>query len=325
VISAIEFRGLTKFYGQRRGIVDLTADVREGEVFGFLGPNGAGKTTVIRLMLGFIRPTEGHATVLGRDVWTSSAAVRSSIAYLSGEPAYLGELTAEETLRFMCRVRELDADTWRPLAERLDLDARVPIRKLSRGNRQKIGVVQVFMGPEPLLVMDEPTTGLDPLMQREFLHLVAEARAEGRTIFLSSHNLSEVERACDRAAIVREGRLVEIRPVRELPGDHWRRVSLVLGSAAPDEAFDLPGVRIVDRAGDEVELMVRGDARPVLARLIRLDVRDLTISTPDIEDVFLGYYDRGAPDAPPAENLVVGGRTPEPSGQTAGRTEERTR
>jgi ABC-2 type transport system ATP-binding protein len=318
--DAIEFRGLTKYYGRRRGIVDLTAETREGEVLGFLGPNGAGKTTVIRLLLGFVRPTSGEARVFGRDSWAESALVRRSLAYLSGEPGYLGELTAAETLEFMCRTRHLPPDAWRALADRIDLDYTVPIRKLSRGNRQKVGIAQVFMGNEPLLVMDEPTVGLDPLMQREFLHLVAEARSAGRTVFLSSHNLSEVERACDRAAIVREGRLVEIRPVRELLGDHWRSVSLVLGAQAPDGAFDLPGVQLISKAGDEIQLMVQGDIRGILERLISLEIRDVTISTPDIEEVFLGYYassrqadhpdrDTGGPpqaDATAARRIGVG-------------------
>lgn len=173
----------------------------------------------------------------------------------------------------------------------IDLDTSVPIKKLSRGNRQKVGVVQLFMGTEPLLVMDEPTTGLDPLMQREFLALIAEARAQGRTAFISSHNLQEVERSCDRVGIIREGRLVEIATVQSLLGEHWRSVNLVLNAPAPAAAFELPNVRQVMSSGRDVHLMIRGDVNPFLRRLAALDVLDVAITTPDIEDVFYRFYE----------------------------------
>jgi ABC-2 type transport system ATP-binding protein len=289
--AAIELRELTKYYGRRRGISGVSLDVGEGEVFGFLGPNGAGKTTTIRLLLGFIHPTSGHATVLGRDAWADAAHVHHSLAYLSGDPAYLGELTGAETLDFLGRLRGLADDGWRPLAERLRLDTSVPVHKLSRGNRQKVGLVQVFMGTEPLLVMDEPTTGLDPLMQREFLSLVADARAAGRTVFVSSHNLTEVERSCDRVGIVRDGELVAVRAVADLLGDHARSVNVVLEAPPPAGAFDLPNVSVVASTGQDVHLVVRGDPNPLLRRIAELEVRDIEIATPDIEDVFLAYYD----------------------------------
>ncbi len=202
--------------------------------------------------------------------------------------------TAAETLEFLCRTRDLDPRAWHPLAERLELDTQVPIRKLSRGNRQKVGLVQVFMGQEPLLVMDEPTTGLDPLMQREFLRLLGEAKAEGRTIFLSSHNLPEVERACERVGIIREGRLVEVGPVQQLLGDHARAVTVLFEDAPPGGIFDAPGIQIVSSLDHEVHLLVRGDIRPLLERLSRVTLRDLTITTPDIEEVFMGYYEASA-------------------------------
>lgn len=289
--DAIVLDGLTRTYGRRRGATDISVRIPIGESFGFLGPNGAGKTTVIRMLLGFIRPTAGSGTIFGHDIWLGSPVARRSLAYLSGEPGYLGELTAAETLEFLCRTRDLERGAWRPLAERLELDPSVPIRKLSRGNRQKVGLVQVFMGREPLLVMDEPSTGLDPLMQREFLRLLNEARADGRTIFLSSHNLPEVERACERVGIIREGRLVEVGPVRELLGDHVRSVVVLLDGTPPADLFDGPGIDVVSRVDDEVHLVVRGDLRALLARLSTVAVRDVTITTPDIEDVFMGYYD----------------------------------
>ncbi len=289
----IEAVGLTKGYGSRRGIDEVDFTVREGEVFGFLGPNGAGKTTTIRLLLGFLRPTAGRATVFGLDAWQDAPAVHTRLAYLGSDPAYLGELTAAEQLDYLAELRGLPKRSWRPFAERLELDPSVRIRKLSHGNRQKVGVVQVFMGREPLLVMDEPTNGLDPLMQREFLALVADVRADGRTVFLSSHNLPEIERACDRVGIIRDGRLVDVWAVGDLLGEHWRSVNLVLTSSPPPGTFELPNVEIVALTGREVHVMVRGDVNPLLDRIAGLDVADIAITTPDIEDVFLRHYHAG--------------------------------
>jgi ABC-2 type transport system ATP-binding protein len=294
----IEAQGLTKSYGSRRGIVDIDFTVGEGEVFGFLGPNGAGKTTTIRVLLGFLRPTAGRATVLGHDAWLDAPRAHAGLAYVSSDPAYLGQLTAGQQLDYMARLRGLPTRTWRPIAERLELDPTVAVRKLSRGNRQKIGVVQAFMGDEPLLVMDEPTSGLDPLMQREFLAMVAEVRASGRTIFLSSHNLPEVERACDRVGIIREGRLVDVTTVSDLQASHWRSVNLVLAAAPPPGLFDLPNVEVVNAAARDVHLMVQGDVNPLLRRLATIDVGDVAISTLEIEDVFLRLYEGARPSAP---------------------------
>jgi ABC-2 type transport system ATP-binding protein len=301
--KAIEAVGLTKWYGKRRGIIEVDFDVREGEVFGFLGPNGAGKTTTIRLLLGLLRPSAGRSSVLGHDSWLEAPAAHAGLAYTSSDPAYLGQLSAGDQLDYMARLRGLATGAWRPIAERLELDPKVQVRKLSRGNRQKVGVVQAFMGEEPLLVMDEPTSGLDPLMQREFLTMVSEVRATGRTVFLSSHNLPEVERACDRVGIIRDGRLVDVSTVSELQASHWRSVNLVLAAPPPPGLFDLPNVRVVSATARDVHLMVQGDVNPLLRRLATIDVGDLSIATLEIEDVFLGYYtDAAAAPPEPAES-----------------------
>jgi ABC-2 type transport system ATP-binding protein len=306
--SAVEATGLTKWYGKRRGILDLTFSIEEGEVFGFLGPNGAGKTTTLRLLMGFLRPSSGRIQVLGHDAWSDAPAAHALASFVGSEPGYLGELTAQEQLDYMAELRGLPCGAWRPLAERLELDPTIPVRKLSRGNRQKVAVVQAFMGHEPLLVMDEPTSGLDPLMQREFLKVVAEVRAAGRTVFLSSHNLPEVERACDRVAIIREGRLVSVSSVSELQASHWRSVNLVLEAPVARETFELPNVRVVSADARDVHLMVRGDVNPLLRRLATIDVHDVSIVTLEIEDVFLGFYEgRGErPDEPSGAGQAVG-------------------
>jgi ABC-2 type transport system ATP-binding protein len=286
----IEAAGLTKFYGSRRGIVDVDFAVDEGEAFGFLGPNGSGKTTTIRLILGFLRATSGDVRVFGEPAFGSAPRIHERVAYLGSDPGYLGELTGGEQLDYLAALRGLPKGAWRPLAERLELDPTVRTRRLSRGNRQKIGVVAAFMGSAPLLVLDEPTSGLDPLMQRVFLALLAETRAAGRTVFLSSHNLVEVERACDRVAIIRDGRIVDVSSVGELLGSHWRSVNLVLGSPPAQGAFDLPNVEVAAMTGREVHLMVRGDVNPLLDRIAAHDVTDIAITTPDVEDMFLHYY-----------------------------------
>jgi ABC-2 type transport system ATP-binding protein len=307
----IEAVGLTKWYGKRLGIEEVGFTVSEGEVFGFLGPNGAGKTTTIRLLLGFLAPSAGRATIFGLDTWTEAAAVHERVAYLGSDPGYLGSLTAAEQLDYVAELRGIPKRSWAAMAARLELDPTVRIRKLSRGNRQKIGVVAAFMGQEPLLVLDEPTTGLDPLMQREFLAIVSEVKAAGRTIFLSSHNLPEVERACDRVGIIREGRLTEVRRVAELLGVHWRSVNLLLARPAPPGQFGLPNVEVLAQTGREVHLMVQGDVDQLLDRIAALDVEDISITTPDIEDLFLSHYQSPAgPGAPGGTQALAGTGAP---------------
>ena len=291
VTTVIETMQLTKSYGGRRGVEAVDVSVAEGEVFGFLGPNGAGKTTTIRCLLGALRPTSGRSEIFGLDCWLQAPTIHRRLSFLPSDPGYLGELTAAEQLGHIAALRGLASTTWQHLAERLELDPTVQIRRLSRGNRQKVGVVAAFMGEAPLLVMDEPTTGLDPLIQREFLRLVAEAKTAGRTVFLSSHNLPEIERSCDRVAIIRDGRIVRVSPVQELVGSHWRSVNLVLAEAAPAGTFDLPNVRVVSADARDVHLMVLGEVNPLLRTIAGLDVRDIAITTPDIEDIFLRFYD----------------------------------
>ena len=293
--SVIESTGLTKAYGRRRGITDVTFAVDEGEVFGFLGPNGAGKTTTIRTLLGLLRPTAGHATIFGLDVWADAPSIHERLSYVGSDPAYLGELSAGQQLDYVARLRGLAKGAWKPVAERLELDPSVQIRKLSRGNRQKVGVVQAFMGDPPLIMLDEPSSGLDPLMQREFLALLSEVRAAGRTVFLSSHNLPEVERSCDRVGIIRDGRLIEISTIQALLAGHWRSVNLVLAEASPPGIFEQPDIQVVSATARDVHLLVRGDVNPLLRLIARLDVRDIAITTPEIEDIFLRFYDRDDP------------------------------
>jgi ABC-2 type transport system ATP-binding protein len=282
----IEATGLTKRYGRQRGVEEVEFSVVEGEAFGFLGPNGAGKTTTIRLLLGFLRPTSGSARVFGHDAFREAAQLHASVSYLGSDPGFLGELTGAEQLEYLGRLRGLRRRAWAPLAERLELDPSVRIKRLSRGNRQKIGVVAAFMGEEPLLILDEPTSGLDPL---------------------SSHNLVEVERACDRVAIIRDGRIVDVSSVGDLMGAHWRSINLVLDTPPAPDAFELPNVEVVAMTGREVHLMVRGDVNALLARIAAHHVVDVAITTPDVEDLFLRLYrgDGNALDVAAVEEVTA--------------------
>ena len=224
--AAIETQKLTKTYGRSRGIRYVDLAVREGEVFGFLGPNGAGKTTTIRTLLGFLRPSEGRAWVFGMDVRKRSVEIRVRVGNLPGEFVLEDRLSGEDLLQFFARLRGVkDLGYARELAERLGADLHRPMRRLSRGNKQKVGLIQAMFHRPPLLVLDEPTSGLDPLVQEEFLEIVDDVRAEGRTVFFSSHVLSEVERVCDRVGIIRDGQLVTVEPTRELVNKAFRHVT----------------------------------------------------------------------------------------------------
>jgi len=238
----------------------------------------------------FLRRFERRKNGKPHTYWALAESYRTAKGSRQRVVAYLGELTAAEQLDYVARLRRLPKDAWHELGERFELDPSVPIKKLSRGNRQKVGVVQAFMGDPPLLILDEPTTGLDPLMQREFLTVLSDLRAAGRTVFLSSHNLPEVERSCDRVGIIREGSLTQISTVQTLLASHWRSVNLVLGQPPATGTFDLPNVEVASMTARDIHLMVRGDVNPLLQRLAQLDVHDISITTPEIEDVFLRFY-----------------------------------
>ena len=291
---------LTKSYGRSRGIVDLELEVRGGEVFGFLGPNGAGKTTTIRLLLDLIRPTSGRALVLGLDPRRSGVEVRRRVGYLPGDLKLYSHLTGRELLRFFAALRDLrGAGDLPQLTEMLGLELDRPVRELSRGNRQKIGLAQAFMHRPELLVLDEPTSGLDPLLQQAFHELVASASREGRTVFLSSHILSEAQRIADRVAIIRDGRLELVEAVETLRARALTRVTATFAEPPPGEAFSrLPGVNVLRRHGAAVELSLTGSADPLVKELARFDVLALDSREADLDDIFLALY-RGADDGAP--------------------------
>jgi ABC-2 type transport system ATP-binding protein len=300
VAAVIELDRLTKSYGERRGVSELSFSVSRGEVFGYLGPNGAGKTTTIRTILDFIRPTSGSARVLELDSHRDALEIHRRVGYLPGEFGMYDRMTGGEYLRFFASLRGGVADaTILALAERLRLDVRVTIRELSHGNKQKIGLVAAFMhGPE-LLILDEPTQGLDPLVQQEFHAMLTEARDAGRTVFLSSHVMPEVERLCDRVGIIREGRLVTIEDIGDLRAKEFRMLEIHLAHHADAGAFTgIAGVDRVESEGDTVRLRMVGAMDPLIKTLARFEVVDVVSHEPSLEDIFLEHYGGdGVPEA----------------------------
>ena len=294
---AIETRGLTKFYGSSRGVEDLDMTIEQGEIFGFLGPNGAGKTTTIRLLMDLIRPTGGHARIFGMDARLDSVAIKRLIGYLPGELALWDKFTGRQILIYLGNLRGgVPFERVTDLAERLQLDLDRKFREYSKGNKQKVGLIQAFMHEPNLLILDEPTAGLDPLNQQVFFQMAAEARRQGATIFLSSHMLSEVEHTCDRVGIIREGRLIRVGQVRDVISEKHYRIELQLSVPADEEimrAFAaLPGI-------DEMEAMpeqsvLRFVAHSSMDSVIKLaahyPVTSMTSHEPTLEEAFLSYY-----------------------------------
>lgn len=294
-MTPILTEGLTKDYGRKRGLDGLDLEVRSGEIFGFLGPNGAGKTTTIRLLLDVIRPTAGRALVFGQEPRAGGPELRRRLGYLPGEFAADGRQTAGELLRYLGNLRGgVPWNSVRSLAERLELDLGTPIRRLSRGNRQKVGIVQVLMHQPELLILDEPTVGLDPLKQHEFLSILREARDGGQTIFMSSHVLSEVQQVADRVGIIREGKLVAVEGVDTLRERAMRRVRITFDAPVPLEAFQgLPEVNDLQVHGATLSCRVAGRPDALVKAAARFTVTGLTAEEADLEELFLTFYRDG--------------------------------
>lgn len=290
-MKAIETSGLTKSYGRARGIVDVDLSVEEGDFFGFIGPNGAGKSTTIRTLLGLIAPSGGSARVLGCDIVTGRREILAQVGYLPSETAFYRGMRVRDVLRLSAKLRHMDcsAEAGR-LCERLELDPSRRVEELSLGNRKKVGIVCALQHSPRLYILDEPTSGLDPLMQREFFALLEERCRGGATVFLSSHVLSEVQRHCRHAAVIREGRLLAMDSVEKLGHTDARRVTL----RGVHELPPLPELRDARAGQDGVTFLYGGDMPTLLGTLAGLPVTDVTITEPDLEEVFLHYYAKEA-------------------------------
>ncbi len=312
-VPAIRTLGLTKSYGERRGVFDLDLEVRQGEIFGFLGPNGAGKTVTIRLLLDLLRPQSGRAEVFGLDSRREAVAVHRLVGYLPGELALEPRLTGRQLLTYLGNLRGgVEWSVVEHLARRLELNLDQRFGEYSRGNKQKVGLVQAFMHKPQLLILDEPTGGPDPLHQETVMELVREARAEqGSTVFFSSHILSEVQSLCERVGFIREGRLVEFAAVDALLGMNTYTVEAELGEpVSPDELSSIAGVSNVKVDGRSVSCLIRGDMAPLVQALAPLQPHRLVSREPSLSEVFLHLYgaepdgehdrddDGGAPPSP---------------------------
>jgi ABC-2 type transport system ATP-binding protein len=286
---------LTKTYGVHRGISQVDLDVEEGEIFGFLGPNGAGKTTTMRVLLDLIRPTSGRAEIFGIETTREPVAIHRRVGYLPGEFDLYDRLTGADTIAYFANLRGgVDPAYVAELVERLDLDPSRRFREYSKGNKQKVGLVVALQHRPDLLILDEPTSGLDPLMQQTFFELIREARAEGRTVFLSSHIIDEVDRTCDRVAIIREGRLVQVDRIEAVRRLAFHHVELTFEAPVASAVFaSVPGVEIVSNEGSTITMRVNGPIGAVLAAAAPHGLLDVVSREPNLEDVFLAQYGHG--------------------------------
>lgn len=293
--AIIEVENLTKSYGSKRGIIDVSFQVEEGEVFGFLGPNGAGKTTTIRLLMGLLKADTGTARIAGLDCWQQSVEIKRLTGYLPGEPALDPGLTGGQILEYFGHLRGgVDQAYLKQLILRFDLDPTRKFRQYSSGNKRKVVLIQAFMHRPRLLILDEPTNGLDPINQQEFAKLIKEVRDEGRTVFLSSHILNEVEQMCNRVGIIREGRLVRVGGVAELKDIKRYDITITFANSVSAEAFKtLDGVAQVETVADghTLRLTVQGAADAVIKAAAQYPVVTLTSHEPSLEDIFLRYYE----------------------------------
>src|SRR6478609_9946221 len=288
----IETESLTKSYVSHRGIAEVDLAVTEGEAFGFLGPNGAGKTTTIRVLLDHLRPTSGRATVFGIETTADPVAIHRRIGYLPGEFTLYDKLTGGQTIEYFANLRGgVDAAYQAQLIERLEIDTSRKFKEYSKGNKQKVGLVIALQHRPDLLILDEPTSGLDPLVQQTFFGIVREAREAGRTIFLSSHIIDEVDRTCDRVAIIREGRLVQVDSIEAIRRLAFHHVELSFGTPVAPAIFEsIPGVQDVVATGDTVSMRVSGPIGAVLAAAAPHGLVDVVSREPNLEDVFLAQY-----------------------------------
>ncbi len=295
VAALIQTHHLTKRYGANRGIIDVTFEIQEGEVFGFLGPNGAGKTTTMRVLMGLLRPSSGSATISGLDCWRQYTEVKKLVGYLPGEFTFDPGLRGAQIIEYLRNLRGgVDQAYVGSLVERLSFDPSKRFREYSHGNKQKLGLVQAFMHKPRLLILDEPTTGLDPLNQQEFYKMVAEVRAGGRTVFLSSHILPEIEQTCDRVAIIREGRLVKIDHVSSLKD--LRQYDVEISFASPASVAWFKNVAGVARAAQEanehtLQLIVQGELTEIIHIAAAHHATNIETHEPSLEEVFLRFYE----------------------------------
>ncbi|MEH7450897.1 ABC transporter ATP-binding protein [Gottfriedia acidiceleris] len=292
---AIEINNLTKTYGNSRGITDISFNIEEGEIFGFIGPNGAGKSTTIRTLLSLIYPTSGSAKIFGKDCIQFAPEIKKEIGYLPSEVFYYDNMKVMDLLKYSASFYKKDCTKRiKELAEVMDLDLTKKIDDLSLGNKKKVGIVQGLLHEPKLIILDEPTSGLDPLMQQRFFDLLEEENKKGATILFSSHILSEVQRLCDRVAIIKEGKIVTVEKISTLQENNYKRFRIDIQNRMDPNYFNMPGVNNIEAKGKTISFIFKGNINKVLKKIAEIEIENLWIEEPDLEEIFLHYYEKEA-------------------------------
>ncbi|MEH7415975.1 ABC transporter ATP-binding protein [Neobacillus drentensis] len=294
-MNVIEINNLTKTYGKSRGITDISFHVEQGEIFGFIGPNGAGKSTTIRTLLSLIYPTSGSATIFGKDCIQFAPEIKKEIGYLPSEVFYYDNMKVKDLLKYSASFYKKDCSKRiKELADIMDLDLNKKIDDLSLGNKKKVGIVQGLLHEPKLIILDEPTSGLDPLMQQKFFELLEEENKKGATILFSSHILSEVQRLCNRVAIIKEGKIVTVEKISTLQENNYKKFKVELKSALDPEYFRINGVNNLEAKDNQISFLFKGNINTVLKKLAEIEVTNLWIEEPDLEEIFMHYYEKEA-------------------------------
>jgi len=290
-MSIIEVSHLTKFYGKSRGIVDVSFNVEEGEIFGFIGPNGAGKSTTIRLLLSLIYPTSGEAKIIGKDCIRFGPELRQEIGYLPSEVFYYDSMKVLDLLKYSASFFKKDCtQRLHELADLMELDLKRRIRDLSYGNKKKVGIVQGLLHSPKLIILDEPTAGLDPLMQHKFFDLIREENKRGATVFFSSHILGEVQRMCNRVAIIKEGKIIDIKDIKTLQKDNYKKIHLI-AEDLDEKSFQVEGVSELVKENGTLRFFYKGDINEIAKLIGGAQLTDLTIEDQTLEEIFMHYYE----------------------------------
>jgi ABC-2 type transport system ATP-binding protein len=294
-VNVIEINNLTKMYGKARGITDISFNVEEGEIFGFIGPNGAGKSTTIRTLLSLIYPTSGSATIFGKDCIQFAPEIKKEIGYLPSEVFYYDNMKVKDLLKYSASFYKKDCSKRiKELAEIMDLDLNKKIEDLSLGNKKKVGIVQGLLHEPKLIILDEPTSGLDPLMQQKFFELLEKENKKGATILFSSHILSEVQRLCNRVAIIKEGKIVTVEKISTLKENTYKRVKIETKTPIDKNYFNIDGIGDLDVTDKEISFLFRGNINVVMKKIAEIDIANLWIDEPDLEEIFMHYYEKEA-------------------------------
>ena len=289
--AIIEIKNLSKFYGRQRGIDDVSFSVDEGEIFGFIGPNGAGKSTTIRTLLALFEPTGGSAAIFGKDCTKAAAEIAKDVGYLPSEVAYYDNMKVKELLSYTAALYKKDCTAViNTLCQRLHLDQKRKIADLSFGNKKKVGIVCALLHSPKLIILDEPTAGLDPLVQQTFFEILKEENKRGATIFFSSHILSEVQRFCQRVAILKDGRLISVGDIKELTENGYKKVSVIAKNVVPADYFKADNITQLMQDGVSASFMYKGDVDVLFKKIAKLGIIDAFVEEPSLEEIFLHYY-----------------------------------